>query len=75
MIFTVAFRNSAIHPAPKAGDIVTFSYENYTRRAVPVNPKLVRTRFDLSWKQVVAEYFRIDSARTKDLNGIVFAPA
>jgi hypothetical protein len=37
---------------PKPGDVVTFTYENYSRRAAPVKPKLQRIRGDISWEEV-----------------------
>lgn len=41
---------------PKEGDIVTFTYESYSRRAVPVNPKIYRIRKDTNWEQVVSNF-------------------
>lgn len=35
------------------GDIVTFSYDNYSRKEVPVNPKIIRIRSDMSWQDVI----------------------
>lgn len=39
-------------PRPLLGDIVTFSYDSFARRAVPVNPKISRIRIDISWEHV-----------------------
>eukprot|EP00026_Physarum_polycephalum_P001348 Phypoly_transcript_01349.p1 GENE.Phypoly_transcript_01349~~Phypoly_transcript_01349.p1 ORF type:complete len:1107 (+),score=164.22 Phypoly_transcript_01349:191-3322(+) len=41
---------------PKPGDVVTFTYENYSRRAAPIKPKLQRIRGDISWEEVLSEY-------------------
>eukprot|EP00026_Physarum_polycephalum_P002346 Phypoly_transcript_02352.p1 GENE.Phypoly_transcript_02352~~Phypoly_transcript_02352.p1 ORF type:complete len:819 (+),score=94.09 Phypoly_transcript_02352:352-2808(+) len=40
----------------KKGDVVTFTYENYTRNSVPTNPKILHVRYDLNWGDVVREY-------------------
>lgn len=52
----------------KRGDIVTFAYENYSRHSIPVRPKIMRKRTDLSWEEVVKS-----SAHTlpQNLNGTI----
>eukprot|EP00026_Physarum_polycephalum_P001173 Phypoly_transcript_01174.p1 GENE.Phypoly_transcript_01174~~Phypoly_transcript_01174.p1 ORF type:complete len:997 (+),score=112.19 Phypoly_transcript_01174:34-3024(+) len=40
----------------KRGDIVTFTYENYSRFAIPIKPKVTRVRKDLAWEEVVAAH-------------------
>eukprot|EP00026_Physarum_polycephalum_P001261 Phypoly_transcript_01262.p1 GENE.Phypoly_transcript_01262~~Phypoly_transcript_01262.p1 ORF type:complete len:970 (+),score=114.54 Phypoly_transcript_01262:138-3047(+) len=35
------------------GDVVSFSYENYARRDLPMNAKIYRIRTDISWPEVV----------------------
>lgn len=47
---------------PKKGDVVTFSYDNYTSLGVPVNPKIVQIRTDVSWEQLTDDHFA-DSTR------------
>jgi len=42
----------------KRGDIVTFSYKAFSRRATPVDPKVVRVRNDLLWEEVLREHGR-----------------
>jgi len=37
----------------KKGDVVTFSYENSSRREIPLGPRIVRVRGDLTWEDVV----------------------
>lgn len=54
-------------PTPQVGEIVTFSYENFVRGRLPVHPTILRVRSDLSWKDVVLNYFH-DS---KNLSGII----
>jgi hypothetical protein len=36
-------------PTPAIGDIVSFSFESRARMEVPVNPKIYRLRYDISW--------------------------
>lgn len=59
------------HEVPvKEGDIVTFSYDSYSRRKlIPVNPKIIRVRNDISWQQVVATHAN-ESPFQLSLNGI-----
>lgn len=37
-------------------DIVTFSYDSFSQRSVPINPVVFRIRTDLSWEQVVLSH-------------------
>lgn len=39
---------------PQRGDVVCFTYENYSRNS-PTNPKVVRIRKDISWKEVLSD--------------------
>eukprot|EP00026_Physarum_polycephalum_P000218 Phypoly_transcript_00218.p2 GENE.Phypoly_transcript_00218~~Phypoly_transcript_00218.p2 ORF type:complete len:903 (-),score=85.00 Phypoly_transcript_00218:118-2826(-) len=43
-------------PVPKKGDIVTIEYDNFVRKDVPANPKIVRIRADLSWEDVLYDF-------------------
>jgi hypothetical protein len=43
-------------PKPSIGDVVTFSFDNYARRDLPVNPKIYRVRTDISWDDVIHNY-------------------
>jgi hypothetical protein len=36
---------------------VTFSFERYARKDVPMNPKILRTRHDITWAEVVQSSF------------------
>ena len=47
---------------PKIGDVVTFSYESFSRRDTPVNPIIYRTRSDVLWDDVVSVSERERSA-------------
>lgn len=39
----------------KAGDVVTFSYLNFAAKSgIPVDPKLLMTRHDVTWNDVLA---------------------
>eukprot|EP00026_Physarum_polycephalum_P003660 Phypoly_transcript_03673.p1 GENE.Phypoly_transcript_03673~~Phypoly_transcript_03673.p1 ORF type:complete len:675 (+),score=95.36 Phypoly_transcript_03673:213-2237(+) len=52
------------------GDIVTLEYESHARKDVPVGPKIVRIRTDVSWEDVLRDYARDNSLRksnTKEL--------
>eukprot|EP00026_Physarum_polycephalum_P002043 Phypoly_transcript_02047.p1 GENE.Phypoly_transcript_02047~~Phypoly_transcript_02047.p1 ORF type:complete len:791 (+),score=118.55 Phypoly_transcript_02047:121-2493(+) len=40
---------------PAKGDIVTITYDNYGRHAVPLNPVIERIRKDVVWKDVVRD--------------------
>lgn len=52
-------------PTPTKGEIVTFSYESYARRDLPVNPRIFRIRTDVSWDDVIRNL----SNEKKFLNG------
>eukprot|EP00026_Physarum_polycephalum_P000846 Phypoly_transcript_00847.p1 GENE.Phypoly_transcript_00847~~Phypoly_transcript_00847.p1 ORF type:complete len:1309 (+),score=236.62 Phypoly_transcript_00847:226-3927(+) len=54
-IFTVAPERVSI-ALPKKGEIVTFAYEISSRRDLPLNPEIYRTRNDVSWEDVVHSY-------------------
>jgi hypothetical protein len=50
--FSVPAENVDV-PDLAVGDVVSFAYENYARRDLPMNPKIYRIRTDLSWQEVV----------------------
>jgi hypothetical protein len=54
--FAVSAQNVKPGLRPKVGDIVTFSYEDFSRKASPVNPNIYRIRADVSWKDVVRNF-------------------
>ena len=53
MTFIVQAQNVKHGLQPKIGDIVTFSYEDFSRKAAPVSPNIYRIRTDVSWRDVV----------------------
>lgn len=40
------------------GDVVTFSYINYTSSFVPFRPKITRVRYDFAWDDILHDYHR-----------------
>jgi len=53
MTFTGSSENAKLGTEPKVGNVVTFTYENFSRRALPVNPQILRIREDVSWEEVL----------------------
>lgn len=53
---------------PKLGEVVTFVYQSFSQRAIPVQPVVVRIRDDVLWEEVVANYIR-ETPRAHLLNG------
>lgn len=37
------------------GVVVTFTYDRFSRRSIPLRPRIVRTRPDLSWEDVLSD--------------------
>lgn len=64
-MFDVPLTNVMI-PIPNKGSIVSFSFEQHSRREKPVNPLIYRLRTDIEWTDVVRS--SIDDER-KHLNG------
>ena len=65
MLFLVPFDDVLI-PIPVKGDIVSFTYDSFARRDLPINPKIYRVRSDLSWDDVVQSVAK----DRKSLNGM-----
>jgi hypothetical protein len=40
-------------PNPAIGDIVSFSYDNFSRGDLPANPVIYRVRSDLLWDDIM----------------------
>ena len=40
-------------PTPAIGTVVTFCYESYARRDVPLNPIITRVRSDIVWNDMI----------------------
>ena len=53
---------------------MTFSYDDYSRNAMPVNARVNRIRNDVSWEEIVENYERDQQFRlsegTKDKNNM-----
>ena len=47
-------------PSPKPGEVVTFTYQNYIRHEIPVDPQIQRIRLDISWEDVLVDYASLD---------------
>lgn len=43
---------------PEKGDVVTFTYKGFTRRAAPIEPQIVRVRKDLEWQHVLQNHLQ-----------------
>ena len=56
---------------PKKGDIISFSFQNFSKNEVPVDPQLYRIREDLTWKDVV-QNFLDQVSQPNYINGIYF---
>lgn len=47
--FDAKLHNDNLHPLPKEGDVVTFSYVSVDEKGNPIRPKIVRVRHDATW--------------------------
>jgi hypothetical protein len=48
-----------------------FTYENFSLRSAPVNPKIVRIRSDITWEDILYnEAMQMQALSTLALNGI-----
>ena len=61
--------SAELHPrcvaVPKKGDIVEFEYDSTAPKiGNPINPKIVRTRGDLIWENVVSNFNSISTDAT-----------
>ncbi len=54
--FSVTKSNVKLKILPEKGDIVSFSYDNYSRRSLPINPKVYRLRHDMTWDYLVKSH-------------------
>ncbi len=62
------FRNEIF---PKPGDVVSFSFRNFSNKGIPADPKIFRIRKDISWETVVGEYYK-EMSKSLSANGLVF---
>jgi signal peptidase I len=59
MTFTVPSEGNQIKSAKlRKGDVVTITYDSFSRRTAPVNPKIYRLRKDLEWEDVLFSSLR-----------------
>lgn len=65
--FEILRENIKTEPKPVRGDVVTFSYDKYSQKSIPVNPVILRVRKDVTWEDVLENYANDSLA----LNGIV----
>lgn len=52
-IFSTSPENYSSIQTPHVGDIVSFTYENFTRSSIPIKPKIFRIRKDVNWKDII----------------------
>ena len=52
----VSFKVPVQKIQPKKGDVVTFSYDSYTVRSVPLNPRIYRIRGDMTWEEAIYNF-------------------
>ena len=45
--------NSILIPTPAVGAVVTFCFESYSRRDIPLNPIITRVRSDILWDELI----------------------
>lgn len=55
----------------QSGDIVTFTFQNFSRTSLPVDPKVVRVRSDVAWDDVTYSYI-LERSHTIQ-NGLSFS--
>jgi hypothetical protein len=69
-MFDISTEDSDVKPV--RGDVVMFTYENFSPRAAPVNLKITRIRYDLSWDDVL--YNELQQIQSPVLNGTTHTP-
>jgi hypothetical protein len=72
MTFHVPPHSYPSHIPLKRGDIVTFTFDFYSGKAVPVNPVITRKRSDMMWDDVIREHLKQGGAQPQTLNGKFF---
>lgn len=50
--------------SPKIGEVVSFYFENNSRRDIPINPVIFKVRGDLEWEDVLQNYNNESEQRT-----------
>ena len=54
----------------REGDVVMFTYDNYSRYAVPINPRIYRVRTDVTWEHVVHNYHKDTQMQQLNIHGM-----
>lgn len=73
-IFTVRRDNFKYGIFPKRGDVISFLYDNYSKKSIPVSPRIYRIRTDLSWEEVIDRYLKTP-AHARPLNSMFVSPS
>eukprot|EP00026_Physarum_polycephalum_P001288 Phypoly_transcript_01289.p1 GENE.Phypoly_transcript_01289~~Phypoly_transcript_01289.p1 ORF type:complete len:982 (+),score=115.84 Phypoly_transcript_01289:110-3055(+) len=60
----VSFKIPMQKVVPKKGDVVTFSYDSYTVKSVPLNPRNYRIRTDMTWEEAIHTFEQQITATT-----------
>jgi len=58
--------NIKIETEVRRGDIVSFSFDNFSKSSIPVNPQVYRIRADVTWEDVIN-----NESGDPQLNGII----
>lgn len=66
-LFQVTLEDFVHNTKPKEGDVVTFTYQSYSRYSVPIQPKIYRIREDVAWEDVVRDF------ASKSVQGNIFS--
>jgi hypothetical protein len=56
----------------KIGDVVTFAYDNYSHRSAPVNPTIIRSREDITWKDILFDFRHNLVTQPQKSNGLSY---
>eukprot|EP00026_Physarum_polycephalum_P001919 Phypoly_transcript_01922.p1 GENE.Phypoly_transcript_01922~~Phypoly_transcript_01922.p1 ORF type:complete len:959 (+),score=104.66 Phypoly_transcript_01922:166-3042(+) len=66
--FQAPYQHSSHESLPKKGDVVTFTFENFSNRSLPINPEISRVREDLTWRDVLRLHANSTSANSQRLS-------
>lgn len=69
-VFDVDRDEEGLGATVQRGDVVSFSYERYSRHAIPTAPSLFRIRHDLTWQDILHD-FASYSSHPQALNGML----
>lgn len=57
---------------PINGDVVTFSYQSFSKDTGYVNAAVIRKREDMSWETLIETHMK-EAPRSGELNGTLFS--